>query len=171
MVSQHAAAIADRRQIDEPDARRGSSHIALSATRIASRVLPPPPIPVSVSSRVSSSSRTQSAISRSRPMNWVRGRGRLCAVPAGAGGAAAVPTSVIAAAIASANCAVLANRSSGRFASPRATIRASAGGTAGRDSVTGRASAVTCIRSSASAVAATNGGCPASISKSTQASE
>ena len=57
----------------------------------------------------------------------------------------------------------------GRFARPRATIRARAGGTAGRDSVTGRASAVTCIRSSASAVAATNGGCPASISNSTQA--
>ena len=136
---EHSAGIADRRQIDEPDPVRRNSTRVSSATRIASRVLPPPPIPVSVRSRVSSSSRTQSAISRSRPMNWVRGRGRWCVVPAGAGGAAAALTSVIAAAIASANCAVLANRSSGRFARPRATIRARAGGTAGRDSVTGRA--------------------------------
>ena len=85
--------------------------------------------------------------------------------------AAGLAVSLIASAIAAANCAVVAKRSCGCFARPRAMTRASAGGTAGRISVTGRASAVTCSRSRASAVGATKGGSPASISNSTQASE
>ena len=48
------------------------------ATSSASRVLPHPPAPVSVNSRVDGSSRASSAISRWRPMKLVSGAGRLC---------------------------------------------------------------------------------------------
>ena len=48
------------------------------ATSRASRVLPEPPVPVRVSSRVMASSRFTSTISRSRPTKLVLGAGRLC---------------------------------------------------------------------------------------------
>ena len=47
------------------------------AKRSARRVLPQPPMPVSVSSRVDASSRARSASAASRPMKRVRGSGRL----------------------------------------------------------------------------------------------
>ena len=51
---------------------------ASAATWSARRVLPVPPGPVSVSSRVASRSRRTSACSRSRPTKLVSCRGRLC---------------------------------------------------------------------------------------------
>src|ERR671920_743850 len=48
------------------------------ATSRARRVLPEPPVPVSVSSLLISSSRLTSSISRSRPMKLLLGAGRLC---------------------------------------------------------------------------------------------
>ena len=59
-----------------PSSKSDSSPAAASS---ASRVLPAPPEPVSVSRRVSPSSRLTSAISRSRPMKLVSWSGRLSA--------------------------------------------------------------------------------------------
>ena len=66
-----------------PSGNKGSM---CSASFSASRVLPQPPIPVRVSTRVSPSRRAHSASSRSRPMKCVRCLGRLLAGSASAAG-------------------------------------------------------------------------------------
>ena len=69
--------VGDRGQVDEADAVRNASS-RRAATAMASRVLPTPPGPVSVSNRTSSrrSSATSDTISVSRPMREVSGAGR-----------------------------------------------------------------------------------------------
>ena len=64
--------------------------------------------------------------------------------------------------------AVFAYRSAGVFASARVSAFATPAGTAGRSSVTGRGATFRCWWIALSAVGPVNGGCPASISYSTQ---
>ena len=61
-----------------------------------------------------------------------------------------------------------AKRSAGVFASARCTTAATGAGTVGRRSVTGGGSTARCWWTTLSAVGPVNGGCPASISYSTQ---
>ena len=68
----------ERRELDQPHPVRVGTDQVRCATSRASRVLPDPPAPVSVSSRVMASSRLTSTISRSRPTKLVLGAGRLC---------------------------------------------------------------------------------------------
>jgi hypothetical protein len=72
---------------------------------------------------------------------------------------------------AAANSAVVAYRSAGAFASARWSAAVTPDDTAGRSSVTGRGVTFRCWCARLSAVAAANGGTPASISYSTQPSE
>ena len=72
----------------------GNDGRTLSASAIARRVLPQPPMPVRVSSRTCSSNSTYSARSSSWPMKLVGGCGRLCLRASGAdGGSPAVDSS------------------------------------------------------------------------------
>ena len=72
--------VADRLQVDEPDAVRISHPCTLAPICSASRVLPRPPMPSSVSSRVARQQLLISCRSRSRPMNVVSCCGRLFGV-------------------------------------------------------------------------------------------
>ena len=70
--------VGERGQLHEPHPSSNRSAIP-EATARARRVLPEPPGPVRVSRRCAASSRSTSAISRSRPTKLVSGSGRLLA--------------------------------------------------------------------------------------------
>lgn len=72
---------------------------------------------------------------------------------------------------ASANSAAVANRSAGVLASDCCNAAATCAGTAGRTTLMLGGSAARCCRTTLSAVAPVNGGCPASISYNTQPRE
>ena len=75
-----------RSQLHEPDTIRIRDPAASPATCSASRVLPQPPAPVSVSNRVEASNCLICAISLPRPMKLVSCCGRLCCGPDGVAG-------------------------------------------------------------------------------------
>ena len=72
-----ALAVLERREVDEPDAVGEGAAARCRASSWASRVLPQPPMPLSVTRRDVASRRAQSASAASRPMKRVRGCGRL----------------------------------------------------------------------------------------------
>ncbi len=137
------------------------------ASSIARRVLPQPPAPVSVSSRVPSSSSRSSLISRSRPTKLVTCVGRLC----GAGPGWATADTVGTAPPAESSTLRMRSRSSRRWPASlarhsRSSSRSSPGVVAGSASHAGSAYSVAAMTSLT--FRPVNAGWPARHSKSRQ---